>query len=98
MGRNINRTLPMALLWSLKCSFRLDAPILSNIPNVNQDNSSAWMNMMTTELKSLINVELMARPRELRLLLFSSSLVKKVNFPIFSQIVIYQVGVVVHGI
>lgn len=78
--RRINRTLPMALSWSLKCSFRLDAPVLSNTPNVNQENSSAWMNMTTTKLKSLVNVELIVGLRQFRLLLFSS-LVKKLIFP-----------------
>lgn len=95
--RRINRTLPMALLWSLKCSFRLDAPVLSNISNVNQENSSAWMNMTTTKLKSLVNVELTVGLRQFRLLLFSS-FGQKVNFPIFSQIVVCQNGVAVHGI
>lgn len=51
MEKSINRTLPMALLWSLKCSFRLDVPILSHIPNVNQENSSAWMSMTTPKIK-----------------------------------------------
>lgn len=79
----------MAIPWSFKCLFRLDAPKLSNISKSKYPNISKSIPKLTI----LVNVELLAvwAPPLLHL-------GQEIIFPMSSQILTCQNGVAVHGI
>lgn len=61
------------------CSCVLNAPILSDIPHINQESFCTWMNMTTSKLKSLLNVGLVVGLRQFKIFL-CSSLMKRLIF------------------